>query len=96
MCKKASSKTVTTSVSLSFILFLFVSFSLFAQDESEAPQYDPATLEGGESLWKANCTQCHAIGRKVIGPDLKNVEQRRPTDFELAQGGVTANETADA
>ena len=30
-------------------------------------------LKAGESLYKANCTSCHAIDRKVIGPALKDV-----------------------
>ncbi len=83
MCKKESSNPKTTSVSLLFFLLLFVSSPAFSQDE-EPPQYDPATLELGESLWKGNCTQCHAIGRKVIGPDLKNVGQRLEKDYLIS------------
>jgi mono/diheme cytochrome c family protein len=31
----------------------------------------------GEKLFKANCTACHAVNKKVIGPALKGVRQRR-------------------
>ncbi len=30
----------------------------------------------GESVFKANCTSCHAINRQVIGPALKDVDKR--------------------
>ncbi len=83
MCKKDPSNLFRTGIFLSSILLLFLSMPSLAQDESaeDAPQYDQAMLDQGESLFKANCTQCHAIGRKVIGPDLKNVEERRSKDW---------------
>jgi mono/diheme cytochrome c family protein len=31
----------------------------------------------GEQLYKANCTACHAINEKVVGPALKDVHKRR-------------------
>lgn len=33
-------------------------------------------VAAGESIFKANCTACHAIDRQVIGPALKGVESR--------------------
>lgn len=35
----------------------------------------------GEKLFKANCTSCHAVDRKVIGPALKGVYNRRPEEW---------------
>lgn len=32
--------------------------------------------KAGESIFKANCTACHAVNRQVIGPALKGVEER--------------------
>jgi mono/diheme cytochrome c family protein len=33
----------------------------------------------GKSLFAANCTQCHSVGKGVvIGPDLKDIGKRRP------------------
>jgi len=56
------------SVVLSFLLFIFIS-PAFSQPD-------------GESLFKTNCTQCHSIGKGiVIGPDLKDVQKRRPEDW---------------
>ncbi|MBK5284114.1 MAG: c-type cytochrome [Bacteroidia bacterium] len=53
---------------LSFLLFICI-FPAFSQPD-------------GESLFKTNCTQCHSIGKGiVIGPDLKDVQKRRPEDW---------------
>ncbi|SMO39271.1 cytochrome c3 family protein [Solitalea koreensis] len=30
----------------------------------------------GETLFKANCSSCHAVGKKVTGPALKDVDKR--------------------
>src|SRR5438045_3276752 len=56
-------------------LFSFLFFSLlfnitaFAQD--------------GEALFKANCTSCHAVKDKVVGPALKGIETRRSEEWLL-------------
>ena len=51
--------------------FLFFSFLfntvVFAQD--------------GEALFKANCTSCHAVKDKVVGPALKGIESRRSEEW---------------
>jgi cytochrome c551/c552 len=56
-----------------FLLLLAFSFicsiSLHAQD--------------GEALFKANCTSCHSINDKVIGPALKNVQNRHSEEWIL-------------
>lgn len=38
---------------------------------------DAAAIAEGEKLYKANCTSCHAIDKKVVGPALKGVHERR-------------------
>ncbi len=56
------------SVLLTFSSLLIFNISVFAQD--------------GEALFKANCTSCHSIGKgTVIGPDLKDIEKRRPSEW---------------
>jgi cytochrome c2 len=35
-------------------------------------------VKAGESIFKANCTACHAYDRQVIGPALKGVHDRWP------------------
>lgn len=39
--------------------------------------------QDGEALFKANCTSCHAVKEKVIGPALKGISQRRQEDWLL-------------
>jgi len=51
------------------IIFLFLAFITKAQD--------------GEALFKSNCTACHAINDKVIGPALKGVENRHTEEWLL-------------
>jgi mono/diheme cytochrome c family protein len=36
-----------------------------------------AEVQAGDALFKANCTQCHAINEKVVGPALKDITKRR-------------------
>jgi cytochrome c2 len=35
----------------------------------------------GESLFNANCTACHAISERVIGPPLKDVHKRHSPEW---------------
>jgi len=35
------------------------------------------SVDEGKELFSANCTACHAINDKVVGPALKNVHQKR-------------------
>lgn len=44
---------------------------LWAQVDSQA----------GEALFKARCTSCHAIGKRMVGPDLKDVADRHDTQW---------------
>ena len=52
----------TTFILLATFIF---SLSTFAQ-----------TADEGATLFKANCTSCHAINEKIIGPPLKNVHKK--------------------
>jgi mono/diheme cytochrome c family protein len=51
-------------LSLAISIFLSVQFAF-------------ADVAEGEQLYKANCTACHAINDKVVGPALKDVHKRR-------------------
>lgn len=39
----------------------------------------------GEEIFNANCTQCHAINQKIVGPALKDVQDRWPDKKMLTQ-----------
>lgn len=40
-----------------------------------------AAIDAGDALFKTNCTQCHAVNYKVVGPALANVTKRRSTPW---------------
>ena len=42
-----------------------------------------ADVAEGEKLFKANCTSCHAINEKIVGPALKDAHKRRKEDWLL-------------
>ncbi|WP_245816835.1 MULTISPECIES: cytochrome c3 family protein [Reichenbachiella] len=48
-----------------------------AQDAGTTIPSDEAVISSGEKLFKANCTVCHAVNEKVVGPALKDVHKRR-------------------
>lgn len=54
--------------SFTILLFIFVS---------------KASAQDGEALFKANCTSCHAVKDKVIGPALQGVETRHTEEWLL-------------
>ena len=64
-------------------LFLTISHDLIAQDESN-PSFDPSIVKNGESLFKGNCTVCHAINEVVIGPALRDVHERQSEEWIYA------------
>ena len=89
--KQSMSKTprfVLTSLIFTFTLLLSTSLSAQDAEGGEAAAdgipTDEAMVSAGESLYKANCTQCHAINEKVIGPALKDVHERRPKEWLIS------------
>ena len=64
-------------------LFLSFSLDLNAQDDS-SPSFDPSIVKNGESLFKGNCTVCHAINEVVIGPALRDVHERQSEEWIYA------------
>lgn len=63
---------------LTFCLSFTFSLSVFAQEgDDDGIPTDDALVAAGQSIFKANCTQCHAINGVVIGPELKDVHTRR-------------------
>lgn len=62
----------------SFLFFIGVS-AIQAQELSD----DPAVISQGEELFKANCTACHKIDERLVGPALRGVNERRELDWLL-------------
>ena len=42
---------------------------------------DDALVEKGKEVYKANCTACHKIGKRSVGPALKGVTERRSPEW---------------
>ncbi len=87
MTLKRSLTRVLLALSLSG--FLFISNQTFGQEADAAPAEATASADGiptdaariseGESLFKANCTTCHRVHQKLVGPALANVYDRAPS-----------------
>lgn len=48
---------------------------------NESADLDPAAVEQGKTLFTTNCTVCHAISERVVGPALAGVTERRTTPW---------------
>ena len=64
-------------------LFLSNTYQISAQEEQEQT-FDQNIVSSGESLFKGNCTVCHAINEVVIGPALKDVHERQSEEWIYA------------
>ena len=64
-------------------LFLSISHISLAQND-DSPSFDESVVKNGESLFKGNCTVCHAIDEVVIGPALRDVHERRDQEWIYA------------
>lgn len=57
------------------ILFFAVSISSFSQEVDEARQKE------GRKLFKSLCASCHKLNKKLVGPALGGVEERRENEW---------------
>ena len=64
-------------------LILSNTYQLLAQEEQEET-FDQNIVSSGESLFKGNCTVCHAINEVVIGPALRDVHERQSEEWLYA------------
>jgi len=71
--KKHSPLSRLVNSSLAFLLLF--SLSLSAQQ---------ADVANGEKLFKANCAACHKLDKKLIGPALKGITDKREQDWLIA------------
>jgi len=58
------------SISISLVLLFAVTMTSNAQDAKE-----------GAALFKANCTACHKIDKKVVGPALAGMSERHSEEW---------------
>ena len=61
----------------SFTIILFFAFTLssYSQDVDEERQ------KKGRKIFKSQCASCHKLDRKLVGPALGGVEERRENDW---------------
>ena len=71
--------------SFTFLLVLSFSFTLQAQDGA----VDEARQKEGKKLFKSLCASCHKLDKKLIGPALGKVEERR--EFEWLKAWIKDN-----
>mgnify|MGYP000002871875 FL=1 len=67
------------SLQLFFLSVLFSCMTLFL-GSSNAYAQDAAK---GESLFKSNCASCHALNKKLVGPALSGVTEKREEEWLL-------------
>lgn len=60
------------------ILILFVGFVFIS---SATAQTD---VNRGKKLFNSNCAACHRLNKKLIGPALANISEKRSKDWTLA------------
>jgi mono/diheme cytochrome c family protein len=73
-------KRLTSVLLKSFTLLLFFAFSVtsFSQEIDEARQ------KAGKKIFKSQCASCHKLDKKLVGPALGKVEERRENSWLLA------------
>jgi len=64
--------------SFMIMLVFTISLSSYSQDVDAARQSE------GRKLYKSLCASCHKLDRKLVGPALGNVEERRENSWLLA------------
>lgn len=70
---KGSGRRVKAVISFIFLItFIFQSHISFAADATK-----------GKDLFKANCGSCHALNSQLVGPALKDVDQRHSNEAWL-------------
>ena len=71
-------KRLTTLLlkNFTFLLIFFMNFSISAQDA-----VDVARQKEGRKLYNNLCASCHKLDRKLIGPALGGVTERRENEW---------------
>lgn len=66
---------VRLNLQMLVVLFMLVGTQAFAVD----PEVDesPEAVSAGKAIFKANCSTCHKLDEKYIGPSLRGVTERR-------------------
>lgn len=72
-------------LSLTLILSTFIFQSVVSQEsESGDIPTDEESIAAGKATFQELCTVCHAVDRKVVGPALMNIYERRDLPWIIA------------
>ncbi len=63
-------KSFQNLVKLSLVFFIVFTVNIFSQDATN-----------GKKLFKSNCAACHKLDKKLVGPALKGVTERREKEW---------------
>lgn len=77
------SKLSLFTLLLTFV-FSNVQGALNIQTSATGLPVSEETIKAGETLFKAKCTACHALDRRMTGPALKDITQQRDLDWLIA------------
>lgn len=55
-----------------------------AKNQKPLAPGEAAAIAAGDALFKANCTQCHAVNEKVVGPALAGITKRRTASWVVS------------
>jgi mono/diheme cytochrome c family protein len=78
---KHLTKRILKVKSIVFTIVTLLNITIFSLSALAAEGDMSAEAKEGEKLFKANCTSCHAMDRKVIGPALEGVHNRRTEEW---------------
>ncbi|MEZ4886474.1 MAG: c-type cytochrome [Chitinophagales bacterium] len=81
---------------IGLLFFLLIFLALHTDSSAQTPREDPVYLKG-ETTFKANCTSCHKVHDKLIGPALAGVYDKYDREWlyswiKNSQGMVKAGD----
>ena len=62
---------------ITLVFSLLVFFASAQGDQKLALSAEQGVIDSGKKIFVGNCAQCHAVHKKVVGPALKNVYERK-------------------
>ncbi|MBV5262403.1 c-type cytochrome, partial [Synechococcus moorigangaii CMS01] len=88
-------KRLTVSQRNWFLFSVFFLFALFANTATAAIEGDASN---GRKLFKAQCAACHKLDKKLVGPALTGVTERRDYEWlvQWIQNNAALRESGDA
>src|SRR5690554_438294 len=64
-----------------FVLAFFLFLGNNVQAADPEVSQDEETVQAGKSIFNANCSACHRLDQKLIGPALRGVTDRREVQW---------------